>query len=327
MELNFSKKNIVFAVLVFLSVILWVYFLNSTELTLTEMLDLSQMNSTIDKLNSSNFIFFLLFFPLTIALITIQCKTEENKINSFIVSLGGVLLGLIASMFLFPLMQEYLLIGIFYLIGVGLAVEMIYTRLLELKKYVSLRILGTGIQRTTTILALGLFLLVAFTVNENHEYYSEKIDEELLKMAGGEQAKEQLTTGVVDAIVESHKQLADQITSLSSFQALENSSDPNAVIFHTGIIEMKDQLYSPKYRQQIIDEINKQNAVSDDQLKSVLSSVKEQMPLFGVIVDFLWLIEGFAFFSVFLLVSNTVFYVLTIIYGLLIEQVFALINK
>jgi len=52
------------------------------------------------------------------------------------------------------------------------------------------------------------------------------------------------------------------------------------------------------------------------------------MPLFGVITDLLWLITGFAFFSVFLLLSNTIFYILTIIYGIIIEQVYGMvINK
>jgi len=326
MDLKLTKKNYVFFALIFLSIILWAYFLNATGLMLKEMLNLNELGNIISKLNSSAFLFFIFTFPLTIALNVFHCKIEENKINSFIVGLGGTLIGLILSIMLFSNLQGYLLVGVFYLIGRALTIELIYTKKLELKKYVSLRLLGTGIHRTGTILALGLFLVVAMTVNTNQEFYSEQIDNQLLKIAGGEDTTNQLTDYYVDAIIETQQQTANQIIELPQFQALETSIDPNAVAFHTAILAQKDYLKSPEYRQTIEAEIAKKQNVSEDQLKGVLDSVKEQMPLFGIITDFLWLIEGFAFFSIFLLLSNTIFYVLTILYGLIIEQIFGIIK-
>ena len=102
------------------------------------------------------------------------------------------------------------------------------------------------------------------------------------------------------------------------------SIDPNAVLFYHAVLMQKDLMDSPEYRQMVEAEIKKKQSVSDEQLKGVLDSVKQQMPLFQVITEFLWLITGFAFFSIFLLLSNTVFYVLVIIYGLIIEQIYGL---
>ena len=327
MELKLNKKNFIFLFLIGLSVILWAYFLNSTGSTITEMLNLGEIEKTISQINSTNFIMFLLLFPLTIALTVIHCKTEENKINSFIVTISGALIGLVLSLLLFANMQQFILLGVFYLIALFLAVETIYVKLAELKKYVSLRLLGTAIHKTGTIIAIGLFLVVAMTVYENQEIYSEQIDDQLLKVAGGDQAKGQLTEYAIDLLIESQQQTAKQITELPTFDALETSADPNAVVFHAGIILLKEKINSVEYRQQITEEINKKQDVSDDQLKGVLASVKQQMPLFGLITEFLWLIQGFAFMSIFLLLSNTVFYVLTVIYGLIIEQIYGLINK
>ncbi len=114
---------------------------------------------------------------------------------------------------------------------------------------------------------------------------------------------------------------------MPSFNALENSSDPNAVLFHAQILQLKDYLNTQEYRQQVEEELNNQQSLSDDQLKNVLEGVKQQMPLYGIITDFLWLIEGFAFFSVFLLISNIIFYPLTAIYALIGEQIIKLIQK
>jgi len=327
MDLKLNKKNFIFLFLISLSIILWAFFLNSTGLTITQMLNLGEIEKTISQINSTNFIMFLLLFPLTIGLTVIHCKTEENKINSFIVTISGALIGLVLSLLLFVNMQEFILIGVFYLIALFLTVETIYVKLAELKKYISLRLLGTAIHKTGTIIAIGLFLVVAMTVYENQEIYSEQIDNQLLKIAGGDQAKEPLTDYTIDLLIQSQQQTVNQMTELPTFDALETSVDPNAMAFHAGIVLLKDKINSAEYRQQIEKEINKKQDVSDEQLKGVLESVKQQMPLFGLITEFLWLIEGFAFMSIFLLLSNTIFYILTVIYGLIIEQIYGLINK
>ncbi len=324
MKLNLTKKNFAFMAGILLSVILWSYFLNASGLTLTKILDLNEINQVISILKTSEFLFFVFLFPITIALTAIHAKTEENKLNSFIVSLGGTITGLIISMLLFSGLQEYFLAGIFYLIGLALAVELIHVKKLELKKYVSIRLLGTGIHKTGTILALGFFLITALTVYNNQEMYEKQIDEQLLKIAGGEQTTQQLTDMFTEAIIKTQKQTAKQIIELPQFQALENSSDPNAILFYQAVLIQKDYLDSEEYKKLVEQEIQKEQDLSNEQLESVLEGVKQQMPLFGIITDLLWLMMGFAVFSVFLLLSNTIFYVLTIVYGLIIEQVYSM---
>jgi hypothetical protein len=321
MKTNLTKKNFVFIALIFVSVILWAFFFSSLNLTLVELLNASKIKSVIAELNLENLILFLVFFPLTVALIVIQCKIEEHKSRSFIVSLGGTVTALIFSLIFFSNLQEYLLVGLFYVGGIALTVELIHVKKLELKKYVSLRLLGTGIHKTTILIAIGIFLLVSLTIYENQEFYSEQIDIQLLEIAAGNQTKEQLNEMVAEGLIESQKQTAEQVIALPSFQALKTSSDPNAVEFHSALLELKKYMDSPEYKQKIEEEINKQTSLSEEQLKEVLQSVKSQMPVFKLITDYLWLIEGFAFFSVFLLISSTIFYALTLIYGLIIEQI------
>jgi len=327
MEIKLEKKNFVFLGVIALSVILWAFFLDASGMMLKEILNLGNLSNIISKLKSMNFILFLALFPLTVALTVIHCKTEENKMNSFITAGVGVLIGLILSAILFSNLQEFLLLGVFYLTGILLTVEMVYTKISELKKYVSLRLLGTGIHKTATITAIGLFLLVAMTVYNEQEIYSKQIDNQLIQIAGGDKLMEDVTEQAADSIIVSQKELIKQIKVLPSFQALETSPDPNAVQFYSETIALEEYLNSPEYKNIIKTEVEKKSSISGEQFEGILDSVKNQMPMYGIITDFLWLIMAFAFFSIFLLISNTLFYALTVVYGLIIEQIFSAVNK
>ncbi len=117
MDLKFSRKNAGFFVLIFLSIIIWSYFFASMNLSIKELLDVSMIKDIISGIDLSVLIMFLLAFPSTIALIVVHSKIEENRINSFAVSVGGTLLGMLVSFLFFPILQEYILLGLFYQIS------------------------------------------------------------------------------------------------------------------------------------------------------------------------------------------------------------------
>lgn len=320
MDLVFSRKDFVFIALIAISIVLWAFFLNASGILLEEILKFENIKTTINSLTSIPFILFVVLFPLTIALATVFCETEKKKKKSFIVIPAGALIGLIVSMLVFSNLMSYWLAGIFYIISFFLLIEMSYTRLEELKKYVSMRLLSESVRRTVLITAIGLFILSALTVLENKEEYESSLEDEMIGLTMGEETKENFAELSAEITIQNYNQILDEVTSMELFQALKTSPDPNAVLFALGVEESKQRINSPAFRREVMEKAKnaQEGAVTEKQLDEMLDSMKEQMPLYGLMMQFLWLILSFALFSVFLLLGNTVFVVLGIIYGLII---------
>jgi|GEM_PF-3006867 len=323
MDLVFSRKDFVFIALIAISIILWGFFLNASGILLEEILKFENIKATINSLTAIPFILFVVLFPLTIAIATVFCEIEKEKKKSFIVIPVGVLIGLIVSMLVFSNLMGYWLAGIFYIISFFLLIEMSYTRLEELKKYVSMRLLSESVRRTVLITAIGLFMLSALTVLENKEAYEESLEGEMISFSIGEDTRDDLAELSANMIIQNYNQILDEIISTESFQALKTSPDPNAIAFALGLEESKQRINSSEYRREAIRKANdaQEGAITEQQMEEMLESMKDKMPLYGLMMQFLWLILGFALFSVFLLLGNTVFMVLGIIYGLIIITV------
>ena len=79
MDLKLTNKNYVFLALIFLSIILWAYFLNETGLMLKEMLNLGELENVIGKLKSTAFLFFVFTFPGTIVSLPFPFRGLDKK--------------------------------------------------------------------------------------------------------------------------------------------------------------------------------------------------------------------------------------------------------
>ena len=323
-ELN--RKDIVFIVLIALSVILWAYFFNSSGLGLKEIFKFSAINSTIDKILSAPFILFLLSFPLTIALITIYSKIRGDKIISIISCLIGVIIGFLVSALAFSNIAGLWIAGIFYLIGVILLIEMTYTRLQELKKYIAFRLLGEASHKIVLFTAIGLFLSSALITFADNEKYTKDLEQNMIKtVLGGMTGKENsLAEAAADQMISVQRETVQQLTAQEQFQALKTSSDPNAQAYALTIEQLQNKMETEEYKQAVMKEVQKnvnEKIIGEEQIQTTLDSMKEKMPLYGIVMKFMWLIEAFGVMSIFLLIGNTIFWFLSVVYGLTINLV------
>jgi hypothetical protein len=83
------------------------------------------------------------------------------------------------------------------------------------------------------------------------------------------------------------------------------------------------RLNSDEYREEVISGLREQyegEALGKEQPGSALELVKQQMPLFGIILDWFWLIQSLVLVSPFLFLGNVVVKPLAGLYGLVVER-------
>jgi len=358
--IELKRKDIAFIILIALSVILWAYFFNASGIALKELFKFTSLGSIISRITSSSFILFLFLFPLTIALITIYSKTRKDKTISIISSFIGVIIGLIVSFLAFSNLTELWIAGLFYLIGVILLIETTYTRLEELKKYITFRILGEASHKIVLLTAVGLFISAILITLPNKESFSKDLEQSLIKNAlkGVTGKDNSLTEMTANATIAMQKQTAElsatemikmqketiqQLTAQEQFQKLKTSTDPNAQAYAISMEQLQnymdtpeykqkvmeeteDYMNTPEYKQKVTEEIQKRqenlgDTIGEEQVQATLDSMKQKMPLYGIVMNFMWLIMSFALMSIFLLIGNTIFWFLSVVYGLTISLI------
>ncbi len=323
MDLDFKKKDYFFIAAIAVSVLLWAFFLNSVSLSLTQIVRISLIWETIGKIKSIEFILFILLFPLTYAFTVLFCKKNEKKLNVMLGTAIGLIIGLGLSYALFSNISELVVAGILYFLSFFLIIELTYTRLKELKKYISFRLLKSGASRSITITAVGLFIASALILIPMQEQLVEEMEEDIIDVALVQQGSAGLSEQAADLLVQSHQVLLAQLTDMEIFESLKSSPDPNAVAYATIMENTKTELSSPEYKQKIKNELLKaqEKILSREQTRAIFDQLKEKMPIYGLLTDFLWLLESFVLASIFLLIGNIIISPLTIIYGLIIEQI------
>ena len=149
---EFEKIQIIAAVLIFLSTLLVAGIFGMTGIGLNDLLTF-KFNIVLEKIlaNLTTIILFFLAFSLPIAIITVFAKRME-KINLIIVATVSSLLALIIAMLLFPALQGFWIIGIFYIIAVFLAVEEAFTKYREIKKRIVARSSWSTIGKTASLI-------------------------------------------------------------------------------------------------------------------------------------------------------------------------------
>jgi hypothetical protein len=326
MQLKFSKNQIVFIVLIFLSIVLWAYFLNSSNLTLERFFEINSFKSVLKEFFSTNFIAFLLTFPLTYAFIVNACNSLEKK-EALITVLLGVLLGLLFSLAVFQNLLFYWIAGIFYFASFLLIIEIYFIRKTELKKFKQLRLLNETTQKSVVITALGVFVLIALTVLSQQEVFINKFENQLVSIALPsilqQQENSKLLETSADLIIETQKSMLEQIINSPAFLELKSVENPKVLAFVLGIEQLENELNSPEYRQKVLQEISskKNEIVSEKEIRKAIQGLKDSIPFYSVLTKYLWLLMAFISASFFLLIGNTVFRLLAIIYGLILGKV------
>ncbi len=263
---------------------------------------------------SQEFILFALLFPLPYALAAVLSKKFEHKELSIVV-VGGALLGVILSILVFSNLLGYALAMLAYALSFLLVLEIAYIKKAELKKWAWLRTLNVSVSKGAMITGVGLLITLLLFTLPNNEASAEAFENYIFDMVaenvlGNENQQSTATLGV-----DIQKKTLDSLTENELFEKLETKEDLDVIAFVAMVNALKEQLENPG---QFSDQTSQEQGVKKQLKESI--NIRELVPFFGIIIDWLWLIQTLTVFGLFALYKGIVAVPLGIAYGLVLEK-------
>ncbi len=280
--IKFGKMQIAAVALIFLSTLLVASIFGMTGIGLNDLLTF-KFNIVLEKLlaNFGTFILFFLVLSLPIALITIFAKKME-KINIIITAMISSFLALMIAMLLFPNLQSFWIIGIFYIIAVFLAIEEAFTKYKEVKTRIAARASWSTMGKVTSLISIGLVVLILANVAPAHEKYLEKVDEfsvgiveTVMPSIGGNSG---ITSVLVDTIVDTQVTTVDILLNNPAYTKLREKTDPDVMIFVTAADGTSNYLKGPEFRDTIEQQINEAGTGIMQEI-SIVEIIRTQFPV------------------------------------------------
>ncbi len=341
MELNidtikFGKMQIIAAALIFLSTLLVACVFGMTGIGLNDLLTF-KFNIVLEKIlaNLGTIILFFLVLSLPVAIITVFAKRME-KINLIIVAMISSFLALIISMLLFPALQSFWIVGIFYIIAVFLVIEEAFTKYKEVKTRIVARASWSTMGKVASIISIGLVILILANVAPAHEEYLEKVDEfsmgiveTVMPSVGGNSG---VTSVLVDAIVDTQVATVDALLNNPAYAKLREKTDPDVMIFVAAADGTSDYLKGPEFRGTIEQQINETGTGVMQEISiveimrtqfPVLETVEKTVPL-GIIMG---LLHALAIAGIFSMLAMFLCKPTSVIYATITEKALSVLKS
>jgi len=325
----FNKAVAVFAFLSLVGVLIIAFFLAGTGFGSNDLLSFS-ISEKIPKATSQSFILLVIFLPFVAGLVS-AAPGLLTKIQAWLGILGGGLLGMIIAVIAFSSLTAFLWLGLFFLIGAAISIQVVFMKKEELKSWVGLRLSNASTQRQVTLIAIGLMLWSAATLLPQQETVTKNFEKALLETTvanggKGSTLNEALTNQLVTLLVQNQRATIQQITQLSQFQALQDLNSPEDTAFVQAMVQLQDTVLSRQYESEVrqrVEQSANQNKISGEQL---IAQIKQQVPILETIEKWLWLVFSFGIASLFLLLG-IVLQPLGIIWGFLFQKTLPLALK
>jgi hypothetical protein len=326
--MNINKLHVFAGILLIVSMLLWGFFLNASNFDLFGLLSITNLDESIEKFFSLNFVLFILFFPLSDAIILSLAKFVEKKELRFIVLIAGII-GLLLLFFLFSSNLNIFIIALFYLIGLILSIEAAFVKLQELKKWVMPRMISNASQTALVFLGIGIFLFTALTIIPNQQGYLDEAQESIVGLISDDELGSGLSDSLTDVFIQTQQQTLNQITDTQFYSDLKTVDDPKVLAYASFIDLTKENLSTSRYREQIKTLIsqNQSKLSQGENIELVFDRLKENLPFYAIFEEFYWLFAAFILVSIYFLIANLILKPLTIIYGTIFNQILKLVIK
>ncbi len=343
------------------SMLLWIFFLNASGVTLSGMMDISALEANAKLLMQPAFIIFLITFPIPLALLALMCRAyNRNAMRGTALASFAIasLIAVAAFGNIFLHIFEFAILGVFYLIALMLMIESAKLGFEEAKKYTLLRALNSAAGRAVTIAGIGVLATALLIAVPNQQFYTKQFDSLVLGQAGtagsagssgaggaGSNAND-LAAIAADAYISMQKQQLQQITSSGQYLQLLAKDDADVQQFVMLIAALEVQLNSEEYRNEVIAQIKeREDALQQGAANqaagagvaaygqgaagqfNVLEIARQRFPLFGLMEKYMWLIASFGVSSAFLFFGSFVIRPLAILYGLVLGAVWKQQNR
>lgn len=291
-----NKQNLFKLFLITLSIIIWVYFFVASKASL-DLIIVFDLQSIINTYFTTNFLLFLLFFPLTTIIVISMSFSEDKKINVLNI-LFGMLIAIAFSMVIFNLSYIFLVFLILYLILHVVISFIASNKYLENpeKKIISI---ATSLNSIITLLfCLVLFLTIFLGILPDQKIKAEQMEIGVVNLFVGEDITNWVNTSYS---ISRQCTLAniDFIMSSSQYRALEQEEGKESKAFVNYLESLKERSQEPKTSEDLMALYP--DMTSNNIRTNVLKTIKS-IPLMNIIES------NFAIIFALLVISLVYFY-------------------
>ena len=321
-------KSTIAGLLLFASFFLWAFFLNASGVSVQSLASFSDFGALFKSLTSVWFILFLVFFPVSYALLVAFTKLIEKRQLQGIAT-GAFVLSAVIFIFVFPNIAQESLLGFFYLASLAAVVEVAFVKFSETKSLAVLRVPHSSISQAMAILGIGLFVSTALFVLPVQDNMVSEFEKKIFENFKLEDVQSDVADTTSKIIAQAQTETLKQLIATPPFQAMSLKDDPDVKQF----VAMTNTLYSkvqaPEYAAELKQKIAEQNAgaLTQGKFDEALEQAKKKLPIFSVFENYFWLIASLAVMSIFFLASTIIIKPIGTIFGALFSLIAEQFNK
>jgi hypothetical protein len=283
-----KKESIIYSAILFILILTSAYFFSLSGIKLETFLTIDLI-SLLETFVSIWFIIFLILASFSLAVILLIIKNVETT-EDFAIMIIFYLAGIIISLLIFNLFG-FILPLLIAIIGIIIATKTIEQKEKEFKSMPVLRAGANAGGKIIIFVALGLFLTLLFTTIPNAKQYEEGFVDDIFEVTIGEEEnlKNSINEPVIEALVESQRQTLDSVKELPGFDALDESSDNEVLIFVTNFEALSSVINSDNYKEEI-----KQQFEGKSEELDLGEGIVGQLPIIKEIAKYAWLLYAFS---------------------------------
>lgn len=321
-------KSAIAGLLLFVSFFLWAFFLNASGVSVQSLASFSDFGALFKSLTSVWLILFLVFFPVSYALLVAFTRLIEKRILQGIAAGTFVLSGVI-FLFVFPNIAKDLLLGFFYLASLVVVVEVAFVKFRETKSLAMLRVPHSSISQAMGILGIGLFVSTALFVLPIQSQMVSDFEKKIFENFKLEDAQSSVADTTSKIIVQTQTETLRQLIATPPFQAMSSKEDTDVKQFVTMMDTLYSKMQAPDYATELKQKIAEQNAntLTQDKFDQALEQVKKKLPVFSVIENYFWIIASLVVMSIFFFASTIIIKPIGTVYGALFSLISEQFNK
>jgi len=313
-----SRESILKIFLILISILLWMYFYVSSKVSL-KLLIVFDLPSIINTFFTTNFVLFLLFFPITTCIIIALSKGKNKLLDQLQVSVG-IIFGFVFGIILFGKGYSFLLFGLFYLVSHIILVVLTYYKFKEKgkdeKKLFTVSNYATS--KISLILTISLFIVIIILVYPHQKDSAHAMEAGVVNLFVGDDISKWLGTSYSISKI-STKSAVDYIISSPEYRALETSTDAKAENFTNFINDLSIQLSKPTTEKDISQAYGNLNNIK---LKNQILDTIQALPLMIIIEEYFAIVFAVLIVSIAQLYFTIAFSLLGLLYIFIFYKLF-----
>ncbi|MDD4251178.1 MAG: hypothetical protein PHX27_03235 [Candidatus ainarchaeum sp.] len=294
------KTNFVYSIILIIFALTTGYFFYMAGIKFQNFLTIN-IFELLDLMLTFNFVLFIIFASITIAIIELIIKKFNPKI-AIIISTICFLISAILIGFFFGLI-EFIIPTFFGIIGIFFAT---ITQANKEKEYKTMPILRSGISsggKIVLFIGLGMLLFTLMITIQNQEFYEADFVKEFQNITIGEQKsiQYQIQEPLINSIIQTQKQTINAIKKINGFNELENKNDTDVLTFISGFKNFEITINSEEYKKTL----NEQYTIQQEE-QDISQQILESIPLIKSLSKYAWLIYSILSFLLIMGIGNII---------------------